>query len=106
MSREVPRRPRTRPDDGPETGGWDSANTAWIIVSHLLTSIALYAGLGWLLSLWIPNRPLLIGGGALLGMFLGIYLVYRRLEATAPASPAVRKGAIVPKPTGGTRRAG
>jgi F0F1-type ATP synthase assembly protein I len=78
--------------------GWDSASTAWIIVSHLLTGIALYAGLGWLLSLWLPNRPLLIGGGAILGMFLAIFLIHRRLEAMPPAPPATRRGAAVTDP--------
>ena len=64
--------------------GWASANTAWIIMSHLLTGILLYAGLGWLLSLWLGNAPLLIGAGALIGMFLSLYLIHRRLEATSP----------------------
>jgi len=63
--------------------GWATANTAWIIVSHLLTGIIVYAGLGWLLSLWLGRAPLLIGAGALIGMFLSLYLVYRRLEATS-----------------------
>ena len=64
--------------------GWDSANTGWIIMSHLLTGIVVYAGLGALLSLWLGRAPLLIGGGALLGMFLSLYLIHRRLEATSP----------------------
>ncbi|TEX50611.1 MAG: hypothetical protein B7C55_09835, partial [Actinomycetales bacterium mxb001] len=64
--------------------GWTTANTGWIIMSHLLTGIAFYAGLGWLLSLWVGSAPLLIGAGALLGMFLSLYLIHRRLEATAP----------------------
>ena len=42
------------------------------------------AGLGWLLSLFLGNAPLLIGAGALLGMFLSLYLIHRRLEATTP----------------------
>ena len=78
-----------------EGGGWDVVNSAWIIVSHLLTGIALYGGLGWLLSLWIPHRPLLIGGGALIGMFLAIYLIHRRLEAMPPAPPIADRGAAV-----------
>lgn len=70
--------------------GWHTANTAWIIVSHLLTGILLYAGIGWLLSLWLGRAPLLIAAGALIGMFLSIYLVHRRLEATSPGKePAV-----------------
>ena len=64
--------------------GWNTANTAWIIVSHLLTGILLYAGLGWLLSLWLGNAPLLVAAGALIGMFLSLYLVHRRIEASAP----------------------
>ena len=64
--------------------GWDTANTGWIIMSHLLTGIGMYAALGFLLSLWIGRAPLLIGAGALIGMFLSLYLIHRRLEATSP----------------------
>lgn len=71
-------------DEATVREGWASANTAWIIMSHLLTGILLYAGLGWLLSLWLGNAPLLIGAGALIGMFLSLYLIHRRLEATSP----------------------
>lgn len=71
-------------DEATVSEGWASANTAWIIMSHLLTGILLYAGLGWLLSLWLGNAPLLIGAGALIGMFLSLYLIHRRLEATSP----------------------
>ena len=71
-------------DEATVREGWASANTAWIIMSHLLTGILLYAGLGWLLSLWLGNAPLLIAAGALIGMFLSLYLIHRRLEATSP----------------------
>lgn len=71
-------------DETTSREGWASANTAWIIMSHLLTGILLYAGFGWLLSLWLGNAPLLIGAGALIGMFLSLYLIHRRLEATSP----------------------
>lgn len=71
-------------DDAKHREGWDTANTAWIIVSHLLTGILLYAGIGALLSLWLGMAPLLISIGALLGMFLSLYLIHRRLEATSP----------------------
>lgn len=70
--------------DATQREGWDTANTAWIIVSHLLTGILLYAGIGALLSLWLGMAPLLISVGALLGMFLSLYLIHRRLEATSP----------------------
>lgn len=71
-------------DEAIHQEGWTTANTGWIIMSHLLTGILFYAGLGWLLSLWLGNAPLLIGAGALIGMFLSLYLIHRRLEATAP----------------------
>ncbi|MFM1965354.1 MAG: hypothetical protein RL134_1079 [Actinomycetota bacterium] len=71
-------------DEAIHKEGWATANTGWIIMSHLLTGILVYAGLGWLLSLWLGNAPLLIGAGALIGMFLSLYLIHRRLEATAP----------------------
>lgn len=70
-------------DEAPREG-WDTANTGWIIVSHLITGIGLYAALGALLSLWLGRAPLLIASGALLGMFLSLYLIHRRLEATGP----------------------
>ncbi len=75
--------------------GWDGVNSAWIIVSHLLTGIILYAGIGWVISLWVPHRPLLMAAGALIGMFLAIYLIHRRLEATPPEPPTAGKGAAV-----------
>lgn len=78
-----------------EGGGWDSVNSAWIIVSHLLTGIILYAGIGWVISLWVPHRPLLMAAGAVIGMFLAIYLIHRRLEVTGPESPSAGKGAAV-----------
>lgn len=75
--------------------GWDGVNSAWIIVSHLLTGMLLYAGIGWVISLWVPHRPLLMAAGALIGMFLAIYLIHRRLEATASQPPTAGKGAAV-----------
>jgi F0F1-type ATP synthase assembly protein I len=71
-------------DEAVDNNGWTTANTGWIIMSHLLTGILMYAALGWLLSLWLGRAPLLIGAGALIGMFLSLYLIHRRLEATTP----------------------
>lgn len=74
------------PAETPSHLAWASGNTAWIIVSHLITGILLYAGIGWLLSLWFGNRTLLVAAGALLGMFLSLYMIHRRLEARSPHS--------------------
>ncbi len=83
---------RRQKDEGQ---GWDGVNSAWIIVSHLLTGILLYGFIGWVLSVWIGHRPLLMAGGAMIGMFLAIYLIYRRLEAGTPEPKKTRKGAGV-----------
>ncbi len=63
----------------------------WIIFSHLITGVALYTLLGWLLSLWVGHAPLLMGGGALLGIVLATYIIYRRLHADVEPGPAWRK---------------
>ncbi len=75
--------------------GWAGGDTAWIIVSHLLTGILLYAGIGWLLSLWLGNRTLLVAVGALIGMFLSLYMIHRRLEARSPYGANSGKGPLV-----------
>lgn len=89
--------PSPRPDNG-DRRGWDTANSAWIIFSHLLTGILLYAGIGWVLSIWLGHRPLLIAGGAIIGMFLAIYLIYRRLETQGSEPSTTGKGAAVTHP--------
>jgi F0F1-type ATP synthase assembly protein I len=84
----------TAPASGRRAGGWYGRpatkrsgevqgrpldDAAWSIFSSLLAGIALYGGLGWVLSLWLGNRPLLVAGGVLLGLFLALYLVHKRL---------------------------
>lgn len=59
--------------------GRATADAAWMIVGHLLAGIVLYAGIGWLLSLWLGHRSLFIAGGALVGLGLSMYLVFTRL---------------------------
>jgi ATP synthase protein I len=61
------------------TAGRPLDDAAWSILSTLITGIALYGGIGWVLSLWLGHRALLIAGGALLGLFLSLYLVHKRL---------------------------
>lgn len=68
-----------------ETPGRPLDDAAWSILSSLIAGIALYGGLGWVISLWVGHRALLVAGGALLGLFLALYLVHKRLgNETAP----------------------
>jgi F0F1-type ATP synthase assembly protein I len=53
---------------------------AWAVVSHTVSGILLYAGLGWLLGTWLGHRPLFIAGGVLVGVALSLFMLFRRLE--------------------------
>jgi F0F1-type ATP synthase assembly protein I len=54
-------------------------NTAWIISSRLIAGLVLYAGLGWVASLWLGNRAALMAVGALVGLGLSYYLIFTGL---------------------------
>lgn len=54
-------------------------NTAWIISSRLTAGLLLYAALGWLLSLWLGHREVLMAVGALVGLGLSYYLIFTGL---------------------------
>jgi len=59
----------------------DMADTAWTITSRIAAGLLLYTGLGWLLSLWIGHRPLLMAVGALVGLGLSFVLIFGGLSA-------------------------
>lgn len=54
-------------------------NSAWSISGRLMAGIGLYAGLGWVISLWIGYRGPLIAIGALIGLVLAYTLIFRGL---------------------------
>lgn len=54
-------------------------NAAWTISSRMIAGIVLYAGLGWLISLWWGNRSALIAIGAFVGLGLSYYLIFTGL---------------------------
>ena len=74
----------------PEAARRTTSEMGWIIMSHLISGIVLYTVLGWLLSLWLGNAPLLMAVGAVLGIVLSTYMIYRRLQATPKSTPARR----------------
>ena len=55
------------------------ADSAWIISSRLISGLILYSGIGWLLSLWLGHRSLLVAAGALFGLGLSYYLIFSGL---------------------------
>ncbi|CAB4931104.1 unannotated protein [freshwater metagenome] len=74
----------------PEAARRTTGEMGWVIMSHLISGILLYTFLGWLLSLWLGNAPLLMAVGAVLGIVLATYMIYRRLQATPKSTPARR----------------
>lgn len=56
------------------------SNSAWANSSRLMTGLLLYTGLGWLVSLWVGHRALLMAIGAMLGLVLSYYLIFVSLR--------------------------
>jgi F0F1-type ATP synthase assembly protein I len=57
---------------------WRGANQAWSVTGTLLSGVLVWGGVGWLLDRWLGSDGLFLPIGMLLGMGLGIYLVYVR----------------------------
>ena len=84
-------RQRSNPTSSSPAGAYSSPamdNAAWTISSRLIAGIVLYAGIGWLISLWWGNRPALIAVGAFVGLGLSYYLIFTGLAR----EEAVRQG--------------
>lgn len=57
------------------------ANAAWSIPSYILSGMAVYGGLGWLLDRWLGTSAL-FPIGILVGLALALYLVFHRYGRT------------------------
>ncbi len=56
------------------------SDLAWKNSSRLITGLILYTGLGWLLSRWLGHQELLMAVGAMIGLGLSYYLMFRSLS--------------------------
>jgi ATP synthase protein I len=56
------------------------SNSAWANSSRLISGLLLYTGLGWLVSRWVGHQALLMAIGAIVGLVLSYYLMFRSLE--------------------------
>lgn len=59
------------------------SNSAWASSSRLISGLILYTGLGWLLSRWVGHQALLMATGALVGLALSYYLMFKSLALEA-----------------------
>ena len=57
---------------------WRGANQAWGVIGSLLSGVLVWGGVGWLLDRWLGFEGLFLPIGMVVGMGLGIYVVYMR----------------------------
>jgi ATP synthase protein I len=66
------------PADGGQLGRpGDGGNAGWTIFSYLISGMAAYGGIGWLIGHW-TGHPLLFPLGMLFGLAVSIGLVIHR----------------------------
>lgn len=85
-------RSRARGGSVTSTQAKEMGDTAWLISSRLIAGVVLYAGLGWVLSLWVGHRALLMSVGMLVGLVLSFYLVFSSLARTPKDGADVGRG--------------
>ena len=68
------------------------SNSAWANSSRLITGLILYTGLGWLVSRWVGHQALLMAIGAIVGLGLSYYLLFKSLEHERKQDELRQKG--------------
>lgn len=53
------------------------ADSAWTITSRLIAGLVLYTAIGWLISRWIGYQEVCMAIGALVGLGLSYFLIFR-----------------------------
>jgi len=56
------------------------ADSAWTISSRLIAGLILYTAIGWLASLWLGHQAVLMAIGAMFGLGLSYFLIFRGLR--------------------------
>ena len=70
-----PARPGSKDrDQAGQTGRGQEENAGWTLLGYLISGMAVYGGLGWLIGRW-THLPLLFPLGMLVGLVLGIVLI-------------------------------
>jgi F0F1-type ATP synthase assembly protein I len=55
------------------------AGQGWVAISYLISGIAVWGFLGWLVDRWLDTAGIATGIGAIVGAAAAIYLIVRRL---------------------------
>ncbi|MCA1833509.1 MAG: AtpZ/AtpI family protein [Actinomycetota bacterium] len=70
--------PRTSdPKTNPQTG-WTGVGQAWVLLSELISALAVWGGIGYGLDRWFHTWPVFFAIGMVVGYAGGAYLIYRR----------------------------
>jgi ATP synthase protein I len=70
-------RPSAPADGGQRKRPGDRGNEGWTVFSYLISGMAAYGGIGWLIGHW-TGHPLLFPLGMLFGLAVSIGLVIHR----------------------------
>ena len=62
-------------------GELSAADFGWTSLGYLISGMAFWGFIGWLIDHWIGTHGIAIGIGVIIGAGLGIYLVMLRLKA-------------------------
>jgi len=73
-------KPSSAPDAEPPV---NAQGDPWHAVGYLVSGVAVYGFIGWLLDRWW-NTGFMVAIGILVGAGLGIYLTYRRFNRPGP----------------------
>jgi hypothetical protein len=84
MAEDPPPRggPRPRPAGGSRQGS--GAETGYAVIGTLISGMAVWGGVGWLLDRWLDTK-VFVPVGILLGISVAIYLVVARFGGLPPS---------------------
>jgi F0F1-type ATP synthase assembly protein I len=57
---------------------WHDVDSGWARSAEFLSAILVWFGIGWLLDRWLGTDPWLMAIGAMLGLVLGMFLMWVR----------------------------
>jgi len=83
MAENTPERRETRPRTADAERHPSGADVGWGITGTMLSGMAVWGGVGWLLDRWLETRVFTLVG-VLLGLGVAIYLVVVKYGAVEP----------------------
>ncbi len=91
MAEENPQRGEPRPRPASPARQGSGAETGYAVIGTLISGMAVWGGVGWLLDRWLDTR-VFVPVGVVLGISVAIYLVVARYGALPPAEGGRRAG--------------